>query len=297
MFEPKIETFIRCCTMKNGTKDLEDLLREEININEFGQNGRTPLMETCRHNADPTIVHFLLQNGADAKKRGRGGETALILLGLSQKSSQDIENVLCELLNHGADINESDNEGCTGLYYASLNLSNPEIIDVFLWHGAELYQPNHKGITPAERICLSAKEAKHVENCLNNVKDVQYMFSLFISNGRMSAFSDGWNKESVENCIKIFLQKGLNINYQDNEGMTPLMYFCKNNSKDIPEPAKSCLFKKIMYRPNLDTAAEVIKILIKNGAKTNIKNNQGKTVFDFCNNKKELLAALRYEEK
>ena len=297
MFEPKIETFIRCCTMKNGTKDLEDLLREEININEFGQNGRTPLMETCRHNADPTIVHFLLQNGADVKKRNKSGETALILLGRSQKSSQDIENVLCELLNHGADINESDNEGYTGLYYASLNLSNPEIIDVFLWHGAELYQPNHKGITPAERICLSAKEAKHVENCLNNVKDVQYMFSLFISNGRMSAFSDGWNKESVENCIKIFLQKGLNINYQDNEGMTPLMYFCKNNSKDIPEPAKSCLFKKIMYRPNLDTAAEVIKILIKNGAKTNIKNNQGKTVFDFCNNKKELLAALRYEEK
>ena len=283
--------------MKNGTKDLEDLLREEININEFGQNGRTPLMEVCRHNAAPTIVRFLLQNGADVKKRGRGGETALILLGHSQKSSQDIDSVLCELLNHGADINESDNEGCTGLYYASLNLSNPEIIDVFLWHGAELYQPNHKGITPAERICLSAKEAKHVENCLNNVKDVQYMFSLFISNGRMSAFSDGWNKESVENCIKIFLQKGLNINYQDNEGMTPLMYFCKNNSKDIPEPAKSCLFKKIMYRPNLDTVAEVIKILIKNGAKTNIKNNQGKTVFDFCNNKKELLAALRYEEK
>ena len=124
MLEPKIETFIRCCIQKKDTKDLKDLLGEAVNINEFGQNGRTPLMEVCRHNAAPTIVRFLLQNGADVKKRGRGGETALILLGHSQKSSQDIDSVLCELLNHGADINESDNAFLDKVYDNSLYVAD-----------------------------------------------------------------------------------------------------------------------------------------------------------------------------
>ena len=283
--------------MKKGTKDLEELLAQGVDINEFGQCGRTPLMAACRLNAEPAIIHFLIQHGADVKKRSKEGETALIMLGRSQKSSPNVDEILRMLIEQGADINEYDNDGYTGLYNATLNLSNPSIIDVFLQNGADMWQSNSKGVTPAERICLSAKDVALVKKCLSNAIDIEYMFHLFINNARMARFSDGWNREGVEECIKAFMQKGLNINAQDCEGMTPLMHFCKNNSKDIPTPEKACFFEKLKYHPSLDTVAEVIKILITNGAKTNLKNLQGLTAFDLCNNKKELLDALLYEEK
>lgn len=292
MFEPKIETFIRCCTMKKGTKDLEELLAQGVDINELGSCGRTPLMETCRLNAEPAVVRFLLRNGADVRKCNKEGETALIVLGLSQKSGQNAEEVLCTLLNHGAEINESDNAGYTGLHNATLNVSNPSIIDVFLRHGGNLWQPDNKGITPADRICLSAKNAAYVKKCLVDLIDLEYMFRLFINNGRMASFADGWNKETVDDCVKSFLQKGLNINHQDKEGMTALMYFCKNNSTDIPQTRKNNFFEKIMYHPDLHNIAEVIKILVANGAETNLKNLQGLTAFDLCNNKQELMDAF-----
>lgn len=282
--------------MKKDTKDMEKLLTEGVDINGFGLSGQTPLTEVCRHNADPAIVSFLLQNGADVKKRGKDGETALIELGRSQKTYREVEAVLCALLDYGADINESDNAGYTGLFNATLNLSNPETINVFLRHGANLWQPNSKGITPAERICSTTKDAECVKNCLGNVINIQYMFYLFISNGRMADFWGNWNKETVAECIKLFLQKGLDINYQDKEGMTALMYFCKNNSKDRPQGKNGSFFEKIMHQSDLNTAAEVIKILLQHGARTDLKNYQGKTAFDLCNDKKELLEALREEK-
>ena len=283
--------------MKNETKDLEELLAQGTDINEFGQCGRTPLMETCRLNAEPEIVRFLLKNGADVKKRNKKGETALIMLGRSQKSYQKVEEVLHALLNYGAKINESDSDGYTALYNATLNLSNPSIIDVFLQNGADMWKANSKGITPAERICFSAKDSSYVKKCLSNMVDIEYMFHLFVSNGRMARFADGWNREGVDECVKAFIQKGLNINIQDCEGMTPLMHFCKNNSKDMPQTQNRGFLEKMVLRKDKNAVAEVIKILIKNGAKTNLKNLQGLTAFDLCNNKKELLDALQYEEK
>lgn len=296
MFEPKIETFIRCCAMKKGTKDLEDLLAEGVNVNEFGFNNRTPLMETCLYNPEPSIVRFLLQNGADVKKRNRNGETALIVLGCSKKSGRDAEEVLSELIAYGADVNETDDNGYTGLHNAAINISNPDIINVFLKYGANLWQPDNKGITPAEKICYYCKDAQYVKECLKNVQDIQALFFAFVLNSKMAGLSGGWNKQNVEECIKIFLQKGLNINCKDKQGMSPLMSFCKNNSTDFIKKKSDGFWGKLTYGPSLIMVAEVIKILLKNGADPNLKNNQGETAFDMCNDKKELTDVLRHEK-
>lgn len=293
MVEAKIETFIRCCKKKQNLKDLNEFLSEGVNINECGQSGRTPLMEVCRYNADPSLVRFVISKGGNVNARSKYGETALILLGRSQKPCQEVNEVLCELLYHGADINEYDDAGYTGLFNATLNLCNPDIIDVFLEQEADLWQPTHKGVRPADKICFSASKSKYVKKCLENIHDIQYLFYLFMFNKKMANFSDGWSKESVEECIKLFLKQGADINYQNEEGMSALMYFCKNNSTNYVKNIKGCFLERIVHKTNFNTVVEVINILIKNGASTQLKNNQGRTVFDFCNNKEILQALLQ----
>ena len=292
MFEPKIETFIRCCTMHKNTKAMENLLSDGVNINEFGTCGRTALMEVCWLNAGASIVRFLIKNGADVKQRTATGETAMIMLGRSQKPYNIVEEVLCELINNGANIDECDNQGCTALHNAALNLSNPEIIKAFIKHGANLQKPNNIQISPAEQILHTTKDAAIAEACLRLLPNVKGLLLAFITNSRMADFSGNWNQKNVEECIKIFLQKGVDINYQDKQGMTALMYFCENNSQDNLLKAGTCFLGKMLRQPNQKNVAEVIKILVKNGADTKLKNSHNKTAFDLCADKKELCEAL-----
>ena len=295
MFEPKIETFIRCCTMQKTTKEMENLLAEGVNINEFGPAGRTALMEVCRLNADASIVRFLIKNGADVKQRTQEGETAMIMLGRSQKPHNIVEEVLIELINNGANIDEYDNRGCTALHNAALNLSNPEIIRAFIKHGANLQKRNNIQISPVEQIFHSTKDAAIAEACLRLLPNAKGLFFPFITNRRMADFSGSWNQKNVEECIKIFLQKGVDINYQDEQGMTALMIFCESNLQNIPPKAETCFLGKMLRQPNQKSVAEVIKILVKNGADIKLKNSHNETAFDLCADKKELCEALLFK--
>lgn len=75
---------------------------------------------------------------------------------------------------------------------------------------------------------------------------------------------NGWGKSALHAAaergnaeyIKILLERGADINIQNEEGYTPLM--------------------KAIYRENPET----VKLLLDNGADVNIKTNNGETVFD-----------------
>ena len=202
MFEPKIETFIRCCTMQKTV---------------------------CRLNADATIVRFLIKNGADVKLRTQEGETAMIMLGRSQKPHNIVEEVLIELISNGANIDECDNRGCTALHNAALNLSNPEIIRAFIKHGANLEKRNNIQISPVEQIFHSTKDAAIVEACLKLLPNAKGLFFPFITNRRMADFSGSWNQKNVEEAKRLMAEAG----YTNGEGF-PVLEFFITFSNDIP---------------------------------------------------------------
>ena len=68
-------------------------------------------------------------------------------------------------------------------------------------------------------------------------------------------------------CAKALLGAGADINKQDNDGRTPLMW--------------AALYGKI----------EVVRELLKRGAKKELKDNDGKTAYDWGN--EEIKALLR----
>lgn len=63
-----------------------------------------------------------------------------------------------------------------------------------------------------------------------------------------------------QNIIKYLIKNNANVNVQNNFGYTPLMYAIENNCIDV------------------------VSMLLKYGAKTNLKNKKNKTVFDIDSN-------------
>ncbi len=293
MSEPKIVSFIRCCSMKKGTKDLIELLSEGVDVNEIGSDGSTALISACRFNKDPAVVRFLIDHGADVRKQGRDGETALIALGRSPATPDAFEQMLQTLLSNGSDILAKDNYGHNILHYAAYNRFNYDIIPVCLKYGANPNLPDNNGITAVEMICRFSAKPDYVKSCVMTASDVYPLFVAFILNPKMLSCSGDWNQDYIDDCFRLFIQHGLDINRQDYIGNTALMYFCQTYAKDFPVGSNSGFGKILFQKPDLDAAAKIIRQMIKFGADIKLKNRYGQTVLDLCAKKEPLLAALQ----
>ena len=77
------------------------------NVNIANGDGRTALMRSAKR-GHTDIVRYLIDNGADPRKRDKNNKTAL--MGAAKKGHVDI----CRMLVHaGADVNSHDNKGRT----------------------------------------------------------------------------------------------------------------------------------------------------------------------------------------
>lgn len=61
------------------------------------------------------------------------------------------------LLSHGANVNQTTNDGCSALYYACRR-ANPELVQVLLVHGADPNLSSRFGSTPLMMTCSQADE-------------------------------------------------------------------------------------------------------------------------------------------
>ncbi|KAI1015336.1 hypothetical protein LB504_011054 [Fusarium proliferatum] len=94
------------------------------------------------------IVQYLCGRGADSSILNEDGETAFHSL-CSHDGGLPIDTDTIQiLLDHGAKVTDTDNEGNTPLHLAVKNLENLEAIASLLDHGADIRAKNLKGNTP-----------------------------------------------------------------------------------------------------------------------------------------------------
>jgi len=119
--------------------DVKQLLSEGVDINSKDKAGWTPLIAAASAGRKD-VVSYLLENGADVNAQTKGGDTALIMVvwdgygerlknfleeKLGRKAQQDESDtraeIVCLLLEKGANKEIKNERGRTALYFAKLS--------------------------------------------------------------------------------------------------------------------------------------------------------------------------------
>ncbi len=183
-------------------------------------------------------------------QKDKDGRTALMK---AVKKGNDWE--IKSLLKSGADVNIQDNDGWSALMYAVRYQNNIEITNLLIKNGADTQLENNFGNNPLSIASCYTDNPEVLRKIISSYpvgsKEIFKAFILAITSNSSSTITKLAK-------LNVFIDSGIPLN-RFYEGKTPLMY--------AAEYADS---------------TEIIKLLLKNGAITTIRNSEGKTAFNFA---------------
>ncbi len=247
------------------------LLKHGADVNAVNESGQTALMFAAEMNPNPDVIKVLAQSGAatnfSTKTQGNIIQHALL---------QGNPAILQALIDHGAQIqphdlmiaiqensnpallkillkqigtpNFTDNYGNTPLTLAAGNpQSGAEVIRLLLDAGANVNQSDRSGMTPLMKAAARQNEVSLLRiiaaagdrfNLENEPKELQ------------DALAAEREKIAEENTaiIDLLIKSGADVNLQDHDGMTALMYATATGKSpeimDLLANAGADLYKK-----------------------------------------------------
>lgn len=223
------------------------------------------------------IALALIKQGADVNAAGNDGRRPL------HQAVVEVEEVARALVKAGADINAQDNDGNTPLMYACMK-AKEETVLWLLKAGADSRLQNNEGKTAvdmaAEKGYSRALELMEADTLLQACKINQ--------------------KRSVQAILK---RSGIDVNEQDEECGTPLIYACQNNALEIvkmlldnganPNIGNQKNITPLHFSAALG-AVPIINLLVKAGADVNCTDNNGITPLMYMVIKEKTAAALGF---
>ena len=134
------------------------LLEAGADANARDKGGSTPLHDAALLNENPAVVKLLLEAGADANARAGSDRTPL-----HHAAGHNVIAVVELLLEAGANANARDDLGRTPLHGASFSNKNPAFVELLLEAGANANARNKRGNTPLHQAAISSKIPAVVE--------------------------------------------------------------------------------------------------------------------------------------
>lgn len=282
------KTALHLAAESNDLPQVQRLLSQGADINaRVDFNNSTPLLLAAINNIDDShfnLCEILLKNGADTEVRRKWDKTAfyflaengnlkIIQLFLNYKAdvhavTKKGENLLLQaaynynnwevmklLIDLGLDINHKNNSKETPLHIAAAynkNESHLKIIELLLKNGADVDARDSSGLTPLYNL-VRRSNIKVVQLYLNFKPDLN-TFKESGCNLLSSAVSFNKNMD----VLQLIIDLGFDIDGRNNESSeTPLLTAAFLNQED-----------------NFFDQAE---ILLKNGARINLHDSQGRT--------------------
>ena len=214
----------------NNIGRLHKLMKQDINVDQTDDKGCTALIHAAG-SGNRAICSFLLQNDADIEFKSNNGSTAL-----SSAIMSNSRAVIELLMQRGADPNA---RGPGGYAYATLAAAqwNESSLSQLFEYRADLSVTDDQGASLLHTTALAA------EYYTNVIK--------------------------AKNTFQFLLNKGLDINCQDNDGNTPLMILCGAH-------------RDKQYQVDDSRIANLAHELLKLGAKPDVVNKKGRSAKQFA---------------
>ncbi len=213
--------------------------------------------------ADAQAVRLFIQAGINPSAR-KLNETPLTVAA----ANADVPTV--KVLLEKADINERDGLGNQPLYVA-LKKKREEIFNYLLERGAD---PNSSGTAGT----IQNQTVLYVAVLNDNLDLIQKLLDkgadpgIADSGGAVPVSEQILTSRPKTDLIKLLLDKTKDVNKQETNGSTLLMYAAK--SQKMPS----------------DTQKEIIKMLLDKGADKSLKDKNGKTALDWAKERKNTAA-------
>ncbi len=244
-----------------GSVDIAKLLlKSGANVNAKNQNGGlTPLMvasfamraqiltdKAAREkmlNNEAKIVKLLLDHGALVNEKDNQGETALMY---GTTTTPKIESLL---IKHGADVNAKDKNGETVLINAAA-AGNPEIVELLLKHGADAKAKDNDGVTAIISASL-----------------------IFLGLYKNDRAAEEKRFNDATKIVKMLIEKGADVNAKGVNDVTALMFV------------------------SISGVMGIAKMLLDKKADIKAKDKFGKTALDYAKDAKRTEMIKFLEEK
>jgi ankyrin repeat protein len=245
-----------------GTQLAELLISKGANVNARSDDGRTPLYQAVARDR-LSLAELLVVNGADINVRDKYGETPLHNAGV---------NTIAWLIAKGADVEAKNNDGRTPLILAAYN-DRKDKAELLIANGANVNAEDNNGRTPLYWA---------------GFMDYKEMTKFLTAKGAEINATDIHEAAANGNLkdVKTLLDKGIDVNAKDKNGMTPLIRALKNENKEMVElliaNGADVKVRDISGHTPLHLAAlmgykAVLELLMAKDADVNSKNNAGGT--------------------
>ncbi|KAL6617339.1 ankyrin repeat-containing domain protein [Neocallimastix sp. 'constans'] len=242
---------------------LQLLNKKGFSINEYNDNGITPLIQAIYFNKI-NFIPFLIKNGADVNKKSKKDEFPIV----SAIKKRNIK-ILNLLLKNGANPNQKDSKGNTALMYAS-QFGIIAAAKILIDNNADINAQNEQGLT-ALIISLISNRTALIKYLLSNNKIDLNLKCKKGLNALMYAA-----KQSHFDNLKLLIDKlsnskiDINLKEVDNEGLNALIHSCYCGS-----------YQKNVYISNsyiaklLNSYYNIVEILLNKGFNVHKKSIKG----------------------
>ncbi|XP_063906156.1 ankyrin-3-like [Zophobas morio] len=230
------------------------------------------------------IVSFLSCSGFDINARDQ--HYKIPLARACETGDYEITKILLEC---GASVNVLDIDNMNMLHYVSkLRKRNPDILKLFVQIGIEVNAQDKNGVTPLQLACGHGiyENAKMLLECSASINIVD-------KDNNNSLHYASQSRQDNPDITKLLIVKSIDVNLQNNNGMTALQVSCQSGNYENSLMLLEC-DALMNIRDNEDNNAlhhasklwednrDLLKLLIKKSIHIDAQNKYGETVLQFA---------------
>lgn len=258
------------CNFTSAVKNKEMLailLNNKLDVDKIAESAKA--LSAAVDCSNKEAVELLINHGANVNATTENGKTALIVA--AENSNKEMLELL---IKHGANINAADESGYTALMVAAKH-NEKEITKFLVERGADVNAKTKRGLTAL----ILASDDRHkldlVEFLLTHGADV----NAAMDDGRTSLMiaASRSNKEMLE----LLIEHDADINARTKLGETPLMWcsYSERNAvtliehgADVNAVNKQGTSTYEMFIDSYGKDSGIVEFLVQHGAKTNVHN-------------------------